>query len=406
MAVLNYEKLRQYAGFFSERVIKASKYLNDKFPDQMLYDFRSGLDFHAGFILMEEGYKNAAAQKQKQYLHISLWDDKAVETGIVVKEIQALIYDNELANLIDWRDKDNFKAFLEDESKKILLGDCFRAVFRGDSDMASFQHAQNCIGNKFPIISYLFFIKDPGRYLPVRPDTFSDRFKSVGINGWKKGCSWDNYKDFITAIEEVQIFLMEYYHDDSISLLDAHSFIWMAWMDKLSEDEFLVEVEKHCKVALGIKQRKLDTPEGCKEEAERIESELLSLKGEEREAVVRLRVNQGIFRNLLLEKYNHCCLCQVGNRGLLTASHIKPWSVSTSSEKLDWNNGFLMCPNHDRLFDKGFISFKDDGSIMISNKLSEIDRIFTNVRADMSIELKEGNKSYLQYHRENVYKGN
>ena len=54
MAVLNYEKLRQYAGFFSERVIKASKYLNDKFPDQMLYDFRSGLDFHAGFILMEE----------------------------------------------------------------------------------------------------------------------------------------------------------------------------------------------------------------------------------------------------------------------------------------------------------------------------------------------------------------
>ena len=123
----------------------------------------------------------------------------------------------------------------------------------------------------------------------------------------------------------------------------------------------------------------------------------------EREAVVRSRVNQGVFRNLLLKRYNRCCLCQVINRGLLTASHIKPWSVSTSVEKLDWNNGFLMCPNHDSLFDKGFITFKDDGSIMISDFLSEIDRIFTNVRPDMSIELTEGNKSYLQYHRKNVY---
>ena len=34
------------------------------------------------------------------------------------------IYDDELDNLIDWRDKDDFKTLLEDESKRILLGDC------------------------------------------------------------------------------------------------------------------------------------------------------------------------------------------------------------------------------------------------------------------------------------------
>ena len=114
--------------------------------------------------------------------------------------------------------------------------------------MASFQHAQNCIGNKFPTISYLFFVKDPKRYLPVRPDTFSDRFQSVGIDGWKKSCNWDNYKDFISAIEEIQFFLMEYFHDESISLLDAHSFVWMAWMDKFSEEEYFVEIEKHYRI--------------------------------------------------------------------------------------------------------------------------------------------------------------
>lgn len=406
MAVIDHEKLRQYADFFSERALKASRYLDRKFPDQTTYDFRSGVDFHAGFVLMEEGYKNAAAWKQKQYLHLSSWDDKAIEAGIVAKEILALIYDDELDNLIDWRDKDDFKTLLEDESKRILLGDCLRGIFCGNNDMKSFQHAQNCIGNKFPIISYMFFVKNPEKYLPVRPDTFSDRFQTVGINGWKRGCSWDNFKDFISAIEEVQIFLMEYFHDESISLLDAHSFVWMAWMDKFSEKDYLVKIEQHCRIELGKKQKKYDTQEGCVEEAERIEAELSSLKGEEREAVVKLRVNQGVFRNLLLEKYKHCCLCQVSNRGLLSASHIKPWSASTSEEKLDRNNGFLMCPNHDRLFDKGFISFKDDGSIMISEHLSETDRIFTNVRPNMSIELTEGNKRYLRYHRDNVYRGN
>ena len=116
-------------------------------------------------------------------------------------------------------------------------------------------------------------------------------------------------------------------------------------------------------------------------------------------------MNQGIFRDLLLEKYSHCSLCQVSNKELLIASHIKPWSKSESIEKLDRNNGFLLCPNHDRLFDKGYISFKDDGSIMISGNLSEIDRIFTNVRPDMSIELTIDNKRYLQYHREHIFKG-
>ena len=198
MAVIDYEKLRQYTEFFTERAEKASQYLDGKFPDQATYNFQSSIDFHAGFILMEEGYKNAAAWKKKQYLHLSSWDDKAIEAGTVAKEILALIYDDELDNLIDWRDKDTLKSLLEDESKKILVGDCLQSIFCSDSDMVSFQHAQNCIGNKFPIISYLFFIKDPERYLPVRPDTFSDRFQSVGINGWKKGCSWDNYKDFIS----------------------------------------------------------------------------------------------------------------------------------------------------------------------------------------------------------------
>ena len=130
----------------------------------------------------------------------------------------------------------------------------------------------------------------------------------------------------------------------------------------------------------------------------------LGLKGREREAFVKVRVNQGVFRDKLMGRYNHCCLCGMSNDSLLTASHIKPWSVSNSSEKLDVENGFLMCPNHDKLFDQGWITFDENGKIVVSDELSQADRIYMNIKEDMKIQLTDKNKSYLLYHRNNLFR--
>lgn len=105
----------------------------------------------------------------------------------------------------------------------------------------------------------------------------------------------------------------------------------------------------------------------------------LNLQGKSKEAVIKVRVNQDIFRNKLLQRYSKCCLCDVSNQNLLIASHIKPWNVCESNEKLDIDNGFLMCSNHDRLFDQGWITFTDDGKIVIADRLSENDRIAWNI---------------------------
>lgn len=67
----------------------------------------------------------------------------------------------------------------------------------------------------------------------------------------------------------------------------------------------------------------------------------LKIEGKEKEAVIKVRVNQSIFRSNLINKYGSCCVCKLNNKGLLIASHIKPWSVSESKEKLDIDNGFL-----------------------------------------------------------------
>ncbi len=89
----------------------------------------------------------------------------------------------------------------------------------------------------------------------------------------------------------------------------------------------------------------------------------------------------------------------------LVASHIKPWVDSEPEEKLDPDNGFLLCPNHDKLFDQGSISFEEDGTVKISNELTDIDKIFMNVNDKMKIELKGQNRKFLEYHREHIFKG-
>lgn len=134
------------------------------------------------------------------------------------------------------------------------------------------------------------------------------------------------------------------------------------------------------------------------------ELNLLGLEGEEKLAYIKVRVNQSVFREQLLQRYKNCCLCKVEHASLLRASHIKPWADSSAKEKLDVNNGLLLCPNHDALFDGGFISFDDNGEILISERLNQFDKIFMNVNSDMKIELNEGNKAYMNYHRKNIFK--
>ena len=144
--------------------------------------------------------------------------------------------------------------------------------------------------------------------------------------------------------------------------------------------------------------------EDWKKKAEDIDQEIddSGLVGESREALVKVRVNQGIFRERLFSRYDKCVLCGVNNSKLLIASHIKPWKDSLPEEKLDIDNGFLMCPNHDRLFDNGLISFSDKGEVLISHQLSEENRLYMNVNEKMKIEVTERNKMYLSFHR-NIY---
>lgn len=100
-----------------------------------------------------------------------------------------------------------------------------------------------------------------------------------------------------------------------------------------------------------------------------IETRDLPKAGVEREAIVRLRVNQSFFRRRVLSAYNNrCCITGLGVPALLTASHIVPWA-SDSANRLNPRNGLCLNALHDRAFDRGLLWVDKDFVVRISPKL-------------------------------------
>jgi hypothetical protein len=125
----------------------------------------------------------------------------------------------------------------------------------------------------------------------------------------------------------------------------------------------------------------------------------------EKECLRAARRGQGPFRKALLKLYGASCpVTGITNSELLLASHIKPWSVSNNSERLDPDNGILLSALIDRLFDRGLITFEDDGAILVSQKLSPVDRALCNVDAVRPIKFSERTRHYLGYHRDIEFK--
>jgi len=85
-----------------------------------------------------------------------------------------------------------------------------------------------------------------------------------------------------------------------------------------------------------------------------------------RRALVQARIGQGLFKARVSRLEKRCRLTFVDNPAHLVGSHIKPWRESNNEERLHEANGLLLTPTADHLFDRGFISFEDNGEVMVS----------------------------------------
>ncbi len=127
--------------------------------------------------------------------------------------------------------------------------------------------------------------------------------------------------------------------------------------------------------------------------------------GEDVDAIVKRRIGQGPFRNLLAKKYGVSCFVSgLTNERLLIASHIVPWSKASPTQKTDPENGLLLSVSWDALFDKGFVSFSDDGKLLCAEKLEEdtARQLGISMTAELPVDmLTEARKKNLRWHRKN-----
>ena len=149
------------------------------------------------------------------------------------------------------------------------------------------------------------------------------------------------------------------------------------------------------------------------EKMNNIDLDSLPKDGIEKERIVKTRVNQSIFRNIILATYNNrCCITGIENSELLIASHIIPWSKDEKN-RLNPMNGLFLNALHDKAFDTGLITISpNDYTIKLSPLLksktitSAIDCNFIAFE-NKPITLPDKflpSKEFLNFHNQNIFK--
>lgn len=126
----------------------------------------------------------------------------------------------------------------------------------------------------------------------------------------------------------------------------------------------------------------------------------------QRTQLVIARRGQGVYRNNVRLVENSCRITGLALSQHLVASHIKPWSKSDDLEKLDGFNGLLLSPHIDHLFDKGFISFTNQGTVLTAQNLhSEVLDKWHLEKNQQVGQFSVDQSKYLEYHRDMIFEG-
>jgi hypothetical protein len=123
-------------------------------------------------------------------------------------------------------------------------------------------------------------------------------------------------------------------------------------------------------------------------------------------AIVKARIGQGLFRDEVAKVERFCRLTGVEDRDHLVASHIKPWKDSDNLERLSGFNGLMLTPTPDHLFDKGFISFGDDGRLLYASRANRaaLARMKIPEEGFYAGSFTNEQIAFLRYHRGYIFK--
>lgn len=197
------------------------------------------------FAFQWEGYKQAIPERAGAVLQAKRWKRAEIGSGEILRRVIAAIElpDN---NLLQWQARQgpasrahsriyDLLAETEIEGRVILEGLFYDLYRSGKADEETFEGIVSLCRQRYELLGYLFFIADPGRFLPLRTRSFDKALAELGVELKTEGrCGWDNYLAFVDAIREVRMRL----HAEGVTdatLLDAHSFCWIIARHKFTE---------------------------------------------------------------------------------------------------------------------------------------------------------------------------
>ena len=149
----------------------------------------------------------------------------------------------------------------------------------------------------------------------------------------------------------------------------------------------------------------IDITDEAVEELEQIEKEYINENVSDKDSYIESTINirngsiQRVFRdNLIIEFNQKCAICGINQKNLLISSHILPYSMcDDKKDMINHNNGLLLCPNHDAIFDKKLISFDDKGKIIISPEIESEIYDDLNISKDTILDKKYLNEERLAF---------
>jgi hypothetical protein len=212
---------------------------------QSLISAKSGHRFESfqeGIADVWESYKPRLRDRAIGLLRAGDWSEQDIGSGEILKStIQAIEIQESRSlltnNLVGWQNRwghanRDHRVFLEAGSSSSLrrqIEGLLFGLFVSDAEESTiFDRMSDLVGRKYPLLAYLFFLKDIDRFMPIQPTGFDRAFAALGIEFTTRSqCNWENYTTYNQTLAELRPMIAASTGLKNVRLVDAHSFCWI-----------------------------------------------------------------------------------------------------------------------------------------------------------------------------------
>ena len=191
--------------------------------------------FNAGVLVETEKYKYDLRHQCISILDLETWTNDIVGKGIIANKLLECFQlkgNNLLGDKrgVGQKTLSYYKLLLalnEKEEIAFIETIAYNLFILGQDNQNTFERFIDFFGKKYSVLGFLFFLYNNKKYLPISTSNFEHAFRVLGNESkLQKNCSWDNYINYINVIKEIKL-AIETEYDESINLLDAHSYCWL-----------------------------------------------------------------------------------------------------------------------------------------------------------------------------------